>query len=475
MDHSPRPDLSQPFAPEYDGGEPEQKRQKRRKRAIEGELRSYKIRMIPNAEQKRELKRCFSAARHAYNHTVAAINEGGARVNFFERRNAYIANWCQPEWAEAVANQFVSGGVEAAVNAFKTNFEMRRRNPSHTFDVHHISYRKTKTEVIRVENDAIRGSKRSTLLRFAPVEREQTSDLRVECLAFFGSNLKDKGGIRMQDKRHVIDRLLPEGKRLKETCRIQWDKRTDAFYFVYVYDLPAVADPDPEFETKRLVATDPGVRTFQTWFSPTSGEHGKLFDGGKAKMEANCAKIDSLVSRVTRMANSLRHGEIPPNRTFNQRKRTFRALKRKLAKERRRQKGWMASGHYSCANYLLENFDVVVAPQLPTAALARRDGRVFGSQTARSMFTWSHGLFCKRLHSAAFRWPGRHVLTETGEPGTSKTCAHCGHWHAQLGASSVFHCPACGVRMDRDVAGARNNFFAAYGQAVGIGWDSIQH
>lgn len=29
--------------------------------------------------------------------------------------------------------------------------------------------------------------------------------------------------------------------------------------------------------------------------------------------------------------------------------------------------------------------------------------------------------------------------------------------------------------MDRDVAGARNNFFAAYGRARGIGWDGLTH
>jgi putative transposase len=117
----------------------------------------------------------------------------------------------------------------------------------------------------------------------------------------------------------------------------------------------------------------------------------------------------------------------------------------------------------------------VVAPHLPTGEMVQRHTRPFGSQTARCMLTWSHGLFSTRLESAAFRWPGRLVLTKTGEPGTSKTCAQCGHWHAALGASKVFNCPVCGVCMDRDVAGARNNFFAAYGKAVGIGWDGLQH
>jgi putative transposase len=150
-------------------------------------------------------------------------------------------------------------------------------------------------------------------------------------------------------------------------------------------------------------------------------------------------------------------------------------MRRRLAKDRRRLHGWMANGHYSAANHLLCRFDVLIAPKLPAAALVPRAGRVVNSATARAMLTWSHGLFAQRLQSAAFRYAGRHVLLDSGEPGTSRTCAHCGHWHAGLGGGRVFHCPACGVRMDRDVAGARNNFFAAYGRSRGIGWDGVAH
>ena len=160
-------------------------------------------------------------------------------------------------------------------------------------------------------------------------------------------------------------------------------------------------------------------------------------------------------------------------RTPEQRRRTYRAMKRTLARDRLRLHNWMTQGHYAAANFLLRRFDVVIAPQLETARLVRRGGRVFGSRTARAMLTWSHGLFAQRLHWAALRYAGRRVITDSGEPGTSKTCAHCGHWHTRLGASEVFACPSCGVWLSRDVAGARNNFFAAYGQARGMGWDGI--
>jgi len=66
------------------------------------------------------------------------------------------------------------------------------------------------------------------------------------------------------------------------------------------------------------------------------------------------------------------------------------------------------------------------------------------------------------------------VIVDSGEPGTSKTCTNCGHWNAGLGASRIFECAVCGVHVNRDVAGARNNFFAAYGRAMGVGWDRVE-
>jgi len=40
-----------------------------------------------------------------------------------------------------------------------------------------------------------------------------------------------------------------------------------------------------------------------------------------------------------------------------------------------------------------------------------------------------------------------------------------------LGGNKTYECPRCKIVIDRDVNGARNNFLAAYGKAVGVGWD----
>ena len=158
-------------------------------------------------------------------------------------------------------------------------------------------------------------------------------------------------------------------------------------------------------------------------------------------------------------------------RNRKRRAETFRRMKRKLNKERLRLSNWMKSAHYATANFLLRRFDVIVLPKLSTSKLVRTDGRVFGSETARAMYTWSFGKFVQRVESCAFRYSGRHVCSDATEPGTSKTCGCCGWWHAHLGGNKTFSCLHCGVKMDRDVNGARNNFLAYLGSRLNIGWD----
>lgn len=441
-----------------------------RKRPIHGALRSYNVRIVPTPEQERELKRAFSTARHAYNWTVASINGDWSRANFISRRNEYKAT-DRPEWSRNVHKNIHDGGVRRAVDAYTSNIAKWRKDNTHQFDVHFCSHRRTKTEVINIDGDGDQKTKQSPLLHFRPVPFANNPMLRSECLAVFGTNFKRVGGLRLQDKPHVIAKLLAEGGVLKETCKIRWDKRINSFHFIYVYDRPALPDPDPLFETKRVVATDLGISPPCTWYSPSSGNVGMPLQDTIVELERRCFAIDALTSRVARMGNSLRNPNQTYRRTKKQRYRTVQSVRHKLARERARLRGWVASAHYDLANHLLVQHELVICPKLRVAEMVPRGGRVFGNASARKMLTFSHGLFVQRLESAAFRWPGRHVRTDTGEPGTSRTCTCCGHWFSDLGGSKEFHCPRCGVRYHRDIGGARNNFFAAYGQAVGFGWD----
>ena len=460
-----------------DGPPPAKKpRPGRRKRPINGQMRTYQVRMIPTAEQKVELKRSFSAARKAYNWAVKRINSNGMS-SFYTLRNEYRSlqhgDDDRPQWASNVHSTISANAVKQAHSAATAAFTNLSRGNINHFDLRYRSHKKTKSESIEIEGDPS-GKHRSPLLNVIPVPDRNRTRLRDECLAMFGGNLKKTGGIRLQDTHHVISKLLGEGNHLSEGCKIHWEKRTDSYYFLYTYDCaPPAPDPDPQFETKRLVATDLGAEPFAAWYSPTEGgTHGELLWHMREKLERRCIDLDKRVSKVAQRGQNYRD-TAAFGRSRKQRYKTFHRMKQTLAKEQLKLRNWMKAAHYSAANFLLRRFDVLVVPKLRIPDMVRREGRVFGSKTARAMYTWSHSKFVERLESAAFRYSGRHVCSDATEPGTSKTCGNCQWWHANLGGNKTYNCAHCGLRMHRDVNGARNNFLAYLGRCLGAGWDGV--
>ena len=448
-----------------------------RKTPFSGQPRTCALLMLPNAAQKVQLKRAFAAKRNAYNWANSRVRNESAQPNSIQLQKEWSALKTKPPWLLTVSTQFQREGIKQLCFAYASNIAKRRKGKtclSH-FKVRYQShYNKTTTptEVLVVPKD--QGEKKSSILsRFEPLDDLSTArrNQRVCCLVFLGMNLSDTGGIRLQGKPEAIGRALNEGKLLKETAKIHWDKRTDTFHFIHTYDSPPTFGPLNE--TERIVSLDPGTRPFQAWYSPTSGEHGELLAADRKILYNKCKTIDRLQSRLSKRLKSTR-------RTSGQHRNTTRQLKRKLARERRRVHNWVKGAHYDAANFLLERHDLILAPALEVKKLTDTHLRNIHSETARAMYTWSHYLFRQRLKSAAHRYPGRRVveliterdkagrIIKPAEPGTSKTCGLCGHWHASLGSSMRFVCPNCGVAIDRQLNGARNNFLAAYGRAVGV-------
>ncbi len=464
-----RPSLAQsfstPFAAQANAPAPRPSKKRKffqRATPVDGHLRTYAIRMFPDSAQVVELKRCFAMARNAYNFACALVRDGKAPLNLIELRKLWVME-PKPSWAskkhQKVSTQFQARAIQDFVDGELSNIAKKSENPGHKWQTKFRSLRRTPTEILHIEKHY--EAKGSTLWRF---ERDTlVRGGRDECLVFFGNNLEHTGAIRLVDKPHVIAMLLAEGNRLKEEAKIHWDKRTGAFHLIYTYILPKLADPDPTFQSKRLGVCDPGVYPFQALYSPTSSKYIEMLVGGTENLIRRCHAIDKLCGRVARFGTE--------GRSKRKRRKRRRHLRRGLACKRQQLRGWVQSCHYNVANTILRDHDVVLQPELPVSRLVLTSTRNISSRTARAMLTWSHSLFVARLRSASARYAGRHVL-KAYEPGTSKTCTHCGAWKANLRVQDkVYDCSRCGLSVDRQLAGARNNFFAAYGAAVGVGWD----
>lgn len=439
-------------------------------------LRTMHIRLRLRGSQRKQLIKAIAVQRTAFNFAADLVNNYKAFARMDKLRDAWNG------WKEDVANNafgdshlhrwlVTSGvhckieaqGIRQMVKAFESEREHALKDRRAARPIRFRSARKKLKETLILEKGATAGP----LLRFLPVPYVLRHN-RALCIVKIGGDQFTKtktGYFLLEDKPETIERLVTESSP-RFDGKIVWDKRIGSFHLIYTYELPRLADPDPAFLNKRIVATDPGVYPFQAWYSPTSAEHGRLLDCDADALFKRCLALDKRQGRLDRFTGGR-------TRRRRQRYRTKTRLRRRLARERNRLRDWVKAAHYSCANILLRKHDLVLQPTLETARLSRRASRRIQTDTVRKMLTWSHYRFVQRLKSKSACYPGRHVI-ECKEPGTSKTCTHCGFWKADLRVSDKrFHCPRCGVVVDRQLAGARNNFFAAYGMAVNVGWDGI--
>jgi hypothetical protein len=85
----------------------------------------------------RELKRCFSVARKAYNWANARVKEGGPK-NIIKLRTEWRA-LPPPDWASTAAKKVASsiqeGAIRQLVAAYSSNDAKRKKNPEHRYDV----------------------------------------------------------------------------------------------------------------------------------------------------------------------------------------------------------------------------------------------------------------------------------------------------------------------------------------------------
>ena len=435
------------------------------------------IRMLPTSKQRKEIIKTIAVQRAAFNFANDLIRnyDGFAFMDKIrdawngwkdDVRNNRFGDSHSHRWIieSKVHTKIEAQGIRQLCAAYKAERAKAQKNGTQAHPVRFRNTRKMLKETLLLEKSANGGPCRA-FMPYPYVERRKG---RAQCVLKIGGDNFTGQKLEyfiLEDKKSVIDRLVKEKNPLFDG-KIVWDKRLGTFHFIYTYELPHLADPDPGFLNKRIGATDPGVYPFQAWYSPTSGEYGRLLDGDTDVLLKRCKALDKLQSRIDRFKGAR-------SRRRRQRLRTLAALRKRLARDRACLRGWVKAAHYNCIRVLLSKHDLILQPTLETSRLSRRVSRRIRSDTARLMLTWSHYLFVQRLKHASARYAGRHVI-ECKEPGTSKTCTNCGFWKADLRVQDKrFICPRCGVVVDRQLAGARNNFLTAYGMAVGVGWDGV--
>ena len=290
--------------------------------------------------------------------------------------------------------------------AYASNFAKRRKDPDHRF---RIKFRSRK------DNQAI----------LIPKANVSLDGLR---LRVFPTMMKGTVSIKK--------RSIPVINGIAHDCRLALDRLGHFYLCVPTTKAAPPAAEDPTTDLSRVVALDPGVRTFQTGYCPANGVAFKVADKEGARLFRLMLCLDRLISRT-----ALRRGNVSRMRKAQERL-------------RQRIRHLVGEVHWKTIKYLLDRFDIIVIPPFETSRMSARATRILTSKTVRSMTTWAHYTFRTRLqHVATHRGKAVHVL---GEEYTTKTCGCCGWLHPKVGGAKVFSCGQCHARMDRDGQAARN-------------------
>ena len=197
-------------------------------------------------------------------------------------------------------------------------------------------------------------------------------------------------------------------------------------------------------QTQKIIALDPGVRTFMTGFD--GNDFLEFGNGDFARIAKLCTHLDHLKSRHDKAKGY----------AF---KRLRYKLRQAMERVRTRIKNLRTECHKQVASYLAKSYDVIVLPTFETSQMVSKSRRKLHSKTARAMMTWAFYQFSQTLQHLCNRYGSK--LVRVTEEYTSKTCTKCGHVHRKLGGSKKFKCPHCGYEIPRDFNGALGIFLKA--------------
>ena len=237
--------------------------------------------------------------------------------------------------------------------------------------------------------------------------------------------------MRKQYKNHLPDILKKihikklETVRTSKVCRLFYKEGIDRFYIA----IPEQA-PSPKTPTREIIALDPGVRSFQTFYDGESvGEIGKDLYLKVRRLQHQTDKLQQKLSSCTYYQKS--------------------KLRKAKSKLEERIKNIVGDCHKKACNFL-SKYKVVLLPEFKVKKMIGG----LPKKVRRSLLALAHFKFKLRLAQKASETGMRLIICN--EAYTSKTCTNCGVLNDKLGGSKVFNCGNCHLSIDRDINGARN-------------------
>lgn len=403
-------------------------------------LRSRKIKLYLNSNQKKKIKSWIDTGRYVYNKTISFLKEN-KYPGKHKLRDMIVTNY-ENDWEKNTPQGIRAGCLFDACQAYE-NGVSRLKKTGHPFNLKFRSKKKVRQQTISLPLDGIKKGlklyprllgKDSCLL--IPKSEKQHIKFKTKYVNEMkyiklpnGEYKLDKNGKKMKEK---TGKKLDKGKILEHEIRIQMTK-TGKWYLC----VPVEMEIKSSENQGAIVSLDPGVRTFMTGYSP-DGQVYKFGDRDIKTIRNYLLKTDKLCSKLSKLTGRKKYTH-------------KRAYLKRLENVRNRVKDC----HRKVVKFLVDRYDIIILPPFASKNMSSKQNRRINSKTVRNMITWSHYKFRQMLMSKILEYKDKYILLPS-EAYTSKTCGRCGNIKSNLGGNEIYKCDKCGLKIDRDINGSRN-------------------
>jgi transposase len=447
-------------------------------------MQSFKVRIYPTTEQKKKLNNYFGCSRYTYNKcveekindsfknirnkliTVKPMKTVNEKIIVFElvkdnksqyfkcikssialpnltfdtlettsflEKNTFLKK-C-PKEIRAFAVKEYRTGLENANDEYKQ--ETRKNNWK--MKQNELHNKKYKIKEIKNPEMKFRTKKQQQSITINKNSVTITNDKKL----IIYPEAFDKNPIKMRTMCTRKDKKL---KKILEKTFVYHDikiiKTTTNKYYVCLTSDEKIEHP--EIDANKIVASDPGERTFQTTYNPYEVyEFGKNI---KSEIKEMHDKIDENKKQLRILYAKLM------NKIYNDRDEkeiiqdqiNYRLMKHKKLNEKLR--NMISDMHNKTITKLLE-YDIIYMPKLNTKRIVEQKN-YYGSK--RTLNALRHGSFIKNLQNKA-KLKGK-ILRICSEHLTTKICDKCFNRN-EIGSNTIYECKAigCNNKTGRDI------------------------
>ena len=382
-------------------------------------MRARRIRILPTQDQQKRLRDCFGIHRHIYNECVKADKNkeviGASAVEMrkwrtlLTRKDNYHA--ADKPWKDKCPCHTKQQAVEEYFKAKKTALAMVAQRKLERFEINFKSRFKAAQETV-------------------PFERYQFTNFSKWRSSIIVPSLKI-GAIRTLGKVPKEFSARRDEKSVREEMKITRTK-LGRYYATITFEVQQESKyTDDQGD---MVSFDPGCKTFLSYHS-NDGSWGEI---GKFEPQLSLLqKADKLSSKLsTTKGNSA----------------SKRRLRRRILGLYQKVRNRTADLHKKVCSWAVSKYRVILLPIFESSKMVSG----LHSKTARTMMTWSHYTFQRKLLAFAQKFTDVKVRL-VNESFTTKTCGRCGVLNDRMTLKDrTFWCNCCGFKSPRDGHAARN-------------------